>query len=65
MKITFQKFPHSKYRAVAKGNKEDIKKFLVQVRKWWGWCTIKHYSDEDMEFAFRETTELLDKLMEK
>lgn len=40
-----------------------ITSFLVQVRRWWGWVTVKEFCDtEDPDFARREAEELLENL---
>lgn len=39
--------------------------YSVQVKRWFGWVTIKKFIDDDMGFAKREAEELLEKLEEK
>lgn len=40
--------------------------YIVQVRRWFGWVSIKSFYDPyDPDFAKREAEELLDKLNEK
>ena len=35
--------------------------YLVQVRCWWGWVTVKEFCDTaDPDFAHREAEELLE-----
>lgn len=35
--------------------------YLVQVRRWWGWVTVKEFCDTaDPDFARREAEELLE-----
>lgn len=37
--------------------------YLVQVRRWYGWVTVKEFHDpEDPDFARREAEELLETL---
>lgn len=54
-----------RYRVKQIGSREKYKGFKVQVKKWWGWVTIKTFIDDDMEFAYREAMELLEKLNKK
>lgn len=62
MKITARDNEKSKYRFLAKGNKEYVSSFHIQVKKWFGWVTIKSFIDDDMEYAYREAMELLEVL---
>lgn len=39
----------------------SITTYAVQVRKWYGWATIKEYDEgSDSDFAFRQAEELLE-----
>jgi hypothetical protein len=48
----------------SRGN-EVIDLYLVQLHRWYGWVTIKAFSDDDdNDYAFRCAMELLDTLNE-
>lgn len=48
-----------KFRIRCVGNRESVTKFVVEMRWLFFWITIQTFTDDDMEFAFREAEELL------
>lgn len=58
-----------KYRIIAETilnsrGTEPIDIYLVQVKCWFGWATVKEFVDDDADFACRCAMELLDNLNE-
>lgn len=44
----------------------SITTYAVQVRRWWGWVTIKEYDEgHDSEYALKQAEELLELIEER
>ena len=52
------------YRKLLIDDQENCWTIIVQVKKWYGWVTVKEFIGEDLQYVNLCAIELLDKLNE-